>query len=168
LTEEHRELADELRRAGVELILVETMVTGVEAEAAARAAMETGLPFVVSFVTGPGGRLLSGELLSAVLPRVAALGPAAIGINCVSPKSVDAALGSLMSGTGGPDVSVYANTGERAEDGSWRVTNASEPAVYAGLAKQWLERGVSWIGGCCGTTPGHIRAMQAVISEWVA
>jgi homocysteine S-methyltransferase len=168
LTEEHRELADELLRAGVDLILVETMVAGAEAEAAARAAMETGLPFVVSFVTGPGGRLLSGELLSAVLPRVAALGPAAIGINCVSPKSVDAALGSLMSGTGGADVSVYANTGERAEDGSWRVTNASEPAVYAGLAKQWLERGVSWIGGCCGTTPGHIRAMQAVISEWVA
>ena len=127
--------------------------------------METGLPFLVSFVTGPGGQLLSGERLSDVLPRVAAFRPAAVGINCVSCRWVDEALGGLLEGARGAAVSVYANTGERAEDGSWRVTNASEPAVYAGLAQQWLERGVRWIGGCCGTTPAHVRALQGLISQ---
>jgi methionine synthase I (cobalamin-dependent) len=198
LVDEHCELAEELMRAGVNLILVETMVSSLEAEAAAKAAASVGVPFLVSFVTGPEGRLLSGQRLSDVLPAVVAHQPWAVGVNCVSCRHADAALAQLIDfhegvlGRGAPAgdgagnawpaadadrslggcaarssiaISVYANTGERAEDGSWRVTTASEPAVYAGLADGWLERGVRLIGGCCGTTPQHVSALQGLISQ---
>jgi homocysteine S-methyltransferase len=164
LTDEHRELAVEFAQAGVDLILVETMVSGLEAEAAARAAASTGIPFLVSFVTGPGGRLLSGQRVADVLPSVLAHRPVAVGVNCATCRHVSDALPALLEQDQAA-VCVYANTGERAEDGSWRVTTASEPAVYAGLAAQWLDRGTRLIGGCCGTMPAHIRALQELISQ---
>jgi len=164
LFEEHAVLADEIAQAGADVILIETMVAGDEAEAAGRAALRTGLPFIVSFVTGPAGTLLSGEHLGDVLPRVAALGPSAVCVNCVSCRDVPAALDALLAGETRP-IGVYANTGERLADGSWSVTNASEPAVYAGLAAGWLNRGVQLVGGCCGTTPAHIAALQTMIGQ---
>jgi len=167
MTEEHSQLANEMARAGADLILVETMVAGREAEAACQAAGRTGLPFIVSFVTGPGGRLLSGERLAEVLPAVLAQGPAAVAVNCVSCRNVPEALGELASSVGRVPFGVYANTGERSEDGNWRVTTASQPAVYAGLAATWLEAGAGLIGGCCGTMPAHVAAMQALISQRV-
>ncbi len=165
LESEHGELAGELAQAGADVILVETMVAGMEAEAACRAAATTGLPYIVSFVTGPDGRLLSGELLNDVLPRVLRHGPAVVGVNCVSCGHVPAAIEMLVGNAGATAVGVYANTGERADDGSWRVTTASQPAVYAGIASGWLDRGIRLVGGCCGTTPGHIAALQELISQ---
>ncbi|QDT53506.1 Homocysteine S-methyltransferase [Caulifigura coniformis] len=165
LADEHWQLAHEIARSGADLILIETMVAGCEAEAACQAAGRTGLPFIVSFVTGPGGRLLSGERLGDVLPTVLALRPAAVSVNCVSCRNVPEAVVELACGVGVVPFGVYANTGERSEDGSWRVTTASQPAVYAGLAARWLEAGARLIGGCCGTTPAHVSAMQALISQ---
>ncbi len=162
---EHRELATALANAGADLILVETMVAGIEAEAACRAAIATGLPVVVSFVTGPAGQLLTGEPLSGAVAGVLGLGPIAAAVNCVSCSHVAAAMDQLQSARPACRLGVYANTGERGEDGSWRVTTASQPAVYAGIAAGWLERGIGLIGGCCGTTPAHIAALQTLISQ---
>lgn len=165
LEREHHELATELARAGADLILIETMVAGVETLAAAHAAASTGLPFIVSFVTGPAGRLLSGENLSDALPQLLTHKPAAVGINCVTARHAEETLPTLLKTAGPTPCGIYANTGERAPDGSWRVTTASEPAVYAGLVQSWMSRGVKLIGGCCGTTPAHIAAMQKLIAS---
>jgi homocysteine S-methyltransferase len=167
LQQEHLQLAAELEAAGVDLVLIETMVSGVESEAAAGAVARTGLPFIVSFVTSHGARLLTGELLGEVIERVLPHRPLAVGVNCLSCRDVSSALDALLVCAGQTPVVVYANTGERAEDGSWRVTKASEPAVYAGLAGEWMKRGVRLIGGCCGTGPDHIRAIQAVVKQRV-
>ncbi|HVJ87862.1 MAG TPA: homocysteine S-methyltransferase family protein [Caulifigura sp.] len=165
LADEHAELAQALATAGADVILIETMVAGVEAEAASRAAAGTGLPFIVSFVTGPRGQLLTGERLEDLLPAILKHSPAAIGINCVSCRDVDSALDQLLVEGQPRPIGVYANTGERAEDGSWRVTTASQPAVYAGIAGRWLERGIAFVGGCCGTTPAHIAELQVSMTE---
>ncbi len=165
LADEHAELARALATAGADVILVETMVSGIEAEAACQAAAGTGLPFIVSFVTGPRGQLLTGEKLGDILPAIVKHAPTAIGINCVSCRDVDAALDQLLAEGQNVPVGVYANTGERADDGSWRVTTASQPAVYAGIASRWLERGIALIGGCCGTTPPHTASLQGSIAE---
>ena len=165
LADEHAELARALATAGVDVLLVETMVSGIEADAASQAAAGTGLPFIVSFVTGPRGQLLTGERLEDVLPGVLKHSPAAIGINCVSCRDVDSALDQLLADGQTVPVGVYANTGERADDGSWRVTTASQPAVYAGIAGRWLERGIALIGGCCGTTPAHTASLQDSMTE---
>jgi len=165
LEQEHWELATELVRAGADLILIETMVSAAEANAAVRAAASIGVPYVVSFVTGPGGRLLSGEHLDDAIQPLLKYQPAAVGINCVTCRHAGETLPLLVSAARQAPCGVYANTGERAEDGSWRVTTASEPAVYAGLAKQWLDTGSRLIGGCCGTTPAHIAALQSIVRQ---
>ncbi len=163
LEREHRELAAAVARAGADLIVIETMVSGTEALAASRAARATGLPFLVSFVTGPNGTLLTGESLAAALAPVLAERPLAVGVNCLSCAHVPVALESLRARAGEIPIGVYANTGERSADGSWQVTTASEPAVYAGLAATWLDGGMDFLGGCCGTGPAHIAALQSLL-----
>jgi homocysteine S-methyltransferase len=160
LEAEHALLAGQLADAGVDLILIETMVAIREARAAARAAAATGIPFVVSFVCGQSGRLLSGESLAEGISQVRATGPQAICVNCLSVSHVSDSLAVLAAESGSTPFGVYANTGERGPDGVWRVTNASEPAVYAVAAKGWRELGAKLIGGCCGTTPMHIAATK--------
>jgi homocysteine S-methyltransferase len=161
LEAEHALLAGQLADAGVDLILIETMVAIREARSAALAAAATGIPFVVSFVCGAGGRLLSGESLAEGVAQVRATGPSAICVNCLSVSHVDDSLEELAAECGSLPFGAYANTGERGPDGVWRVTNASEPAVYAVAAQGWRDRGARLIGGCCGTTPSHIAALKA-------
>jgi len=160
LEAEHSVLAGHLARAGVELILVETMVSSREGLAAAKAAAKTGSPFVVSFVCGPDARLLSGTSLAEAIGAVLPLNPTAVCVNCISVAHVLAALQVLRDSCGATPFGVYANTGERGSDGVWNVTNAAEPAVYAVSAQRWKELGARLIGGCCGTTPDHIHALK--------
>lgn len=161
LEAEHAVLAGQLRKAEVDLILIETMVAIREAQAAAQAAAATSIPFAISFVCGSAGRLLSDESLAAGIAEVLPMNPRAVCVNCLSVSQVPEALNVLATACGSIPFGVYANTGERGPDGAWRVTNASQPAVYAVQAKRWRESGARLIGGCCGTTPAHIAAIQA-------
>jgi homocysteine S-methyltransferase len=165
IEEEHAVLARLLQAAAADLILVETMVAIREALAASRAAARTGIPFLVSFVCGPEARLLSGESLHDAVLAVRDTSPTAICVNCVSVAHVEDALDVLAETTCSVPFGVYANTGERGPDGLWRVTTAAEPAVYAVHAAAWRSRGAKLIGGCCGTTPDHIRAIKHMLCE---
>jgi S-methylmethionine-dependent homocysteine/selenocysteine methylase len=160
---EHQLLANDLASAGVDLVLVETMIAVREAAAAAEAASRTGLPFMVSFVTGADGRLLSGERLSEAVDAIREFEPSLLALNCLSVPHVEVGLSALRDNWPGP-MGVYANTGIRDPDGSWRITNASDPAVYAVAAQGWRKFGASLIGGCCGTTPAHVAALKAAVS----
>ncbi|MBX3444940.1 MAG: homocysteine S-methyltransferase family protein [Planctomyces sp.] len=168
LAREHQRTAETIAAAGADLILIETMTVARESIIAAAAARATGLPFVVSFVCGPDGRLLSGELLSDAARGVAAAEPLAIGVNCIAVEDVHAALDALRQAVPGMPLAVCPNTSERGADGVWRVTTAAEPAVYAALAKGWRTWGAGLIGGCCGTTPAHVAAMQQAFGKEVA
>ena len=174
LSEEHAELAGRLAEAGADFLLLETMGTVREALAAAAAARATGLEFVVSFLCTPEGALYSSEPLSDAVRRIAPLHPAAFSINCVSARVIEKPLEQLRAamrhaGAAGTPVGLYANTGtpgaERSLDDRQSMIEDVEPKEYAGFAAVWEHSGVAFIGGCCGTTPEHIRAVARCLGR---
>lgn len=157
LAAEHAEHAGNLARAGADAILVETMNTIREAHAALVAGRAAGLPVLVSFVCGEGAKLLSGESLAEAVDAVGRLGPAAVLVNCLPPSRVPACL-EVLRGCGLP-FGVYANLGAPPDTRGGRRSEECSPERFAELAEAWLEGGASIVGGCCGTTPDHLRAV---------
>jgi S-methylmethionine-dependent homocysteine/selenocysteine methylase len=156
---EHHEHAAHLADAGVDLILIETMNTIREAVAAARAARATGLAFLVSFVCRADGRLLSNETLEAAIDSVASHQPLAVLVNCLPPSAVEGCLPALRDCAA--PFGVYANLGAPSGAPDTHREECS-PAEFARHAETWTAAGARLIGGCCGTTPDHIRALAAL------
>lgn len=163
LHREHRAMARHLAAAGVDLILVETHNSLREAAAAARAATETALPVLVSFVCGADGKLLSGETLTNAAAALLPFQPAALLVNCVPADAVLGMLSELRAAAPALSLGAYANVGRLQPDGTWLETDAVEPVRYAEHARSWLDFGAKLIGGCCGTTPEHIRRLRELI-----
>jgi len=157
---EHAEMARDLAKAGVDLILIETMNTVREAQAAARAARDTGLPFVVSFVCRTDGRLFSGESVAEAARSLERFGPAMLGINCTPVPTIHGPLAELRASTRLPILG-YANVGRTDDIQGWTNTGDVSPEQYAERARTWLALGLRLVGGCCGTTPAHIQALCA-------
>lgn len=160
LVVEHGEHAANLRAADVDAILIETMNTVREARVAAGAASETGLPTLVSFVCGDDARLLSGEPLAEAIRAVSAARPVCVLVNCVPPSRVPACIEVLRAIA--PCFGVYANLGQPVS-GPRRNEDRS-PSQFADLAREWIQSGAKIVGGCCGTTPEHIAALDASTS----
>lgn len=163
LQAEHGALAHDLAGAGCDLLLVETMNTIREAVAAVRAAAATGLPRWVSFTLDGRGNVLSGEALRDAVAAVLPFGPQAVLVNCIPVAEVEAALARLRAAV--PEtiaIGAYANVGHVDEVVGWTLTDAVSPAAYADAARRWRARGAGIIGGCCGTSPDHTRALRAL------
>lgn len=179
---EHAEMARDLAQAGCDLLLVETMNTIREAVIAARCAAATGLPVCVSFVAGLNGlppdqvsalrvdetlaplTLLSGESITEAVRAVQRLQPAVISINCVPLAHIDGAFAELRAAHRGP-IGLYANVGHADAQDGWTLTDDVQPAAYAQHARQWLRQGAALVGGCCGTTPDHIKVLKELMSD---
>jgi S-methylmethionine-dependent homocysteine/selenocysteine methylase len=163
LAREHAEHAEALAAAGVDAILVETMNSVREAAAAARAGIATGLPVLVSFACDGQARLLSGEPLAAALEAVAPLGPRALLVNCLPPRSVAACLPVLARA--GLPFGAYANLG--APNGATGFTRSDDcsPGEFAAHAAAWRAAGARILGGCCGTGPEHVRAIALSLPD---
>ena len=157
LEREHAEHAEHLARAEVDLILVETMNTLREARAGARAAAATGLPYLVSFVSWQSATLLSGEPLAQASEAIAAYEPAAVLVNCLPPSAVAACLPVLRAC--GLPFGVYANLGAPDDEKGFTRSEDTSPDEFAQHAASWIAEGARLVGGCCGTTPGHIAAI---------
>jgi len=158
LAREHAEQARALADAGVDLLLLETHNTVRELAAAARAARETGLPFIASMVTGGEGRLLSAEPIAEVVRAVEPFVPAAFSINCVPARRIGTELSRLAAAAHGWALAAYGNLGlPGGEVGSF--TDNLSPDQYAALAREWLASGARLVGGCCGTTSAHTAAL---------
>ena len=164
LEREHREQAESLAAAGVDLILLETHNTVRELVAAARAAKATGLPVVASMVTDGNGRLLSGETIEAAVRALEPLEPDAISINCVPARKLSSDLARLAAAAPRVPLAAYGNLGLPADDRGWAFTEELSPSEYAELARSWLALGARIVGGCCGTTPAHTAALRYVTS----
>jgi len=145
----------------VDAILVETMNTIREARAAVRGARATGLPVLASFVCWDGPRLLSGEPLAAALEAVAREGPRAFLVNCLPPSNVAACLPALRAA--GLPFGVYPNLGAPTDAGEARRSEECSPAELAERVGSWLRVGAALVGGCCGTTPAHIRGIAQLL-----
>ncbi|MFQ5734329.1 MAG: homocysteine S-methyltransferase family protein [Planctomycetaceae bacterium] len=163
LDHEHGEMSRNLAAAGVDAILVETQNTIREAVAAVQAARQTALPLLVSFVCGVDGRLLSGESLGDAAKTVQPFAPLAILVNCVPADAALSMLRELRNAVTPVPIGGYANIGRSDPQQGWINTDARDPDCYAAYADSWLRAGARIIGGCCGTTPAHIRRLRALI-----
>ena len=156
---EHAHQVDLLGEAGVDLLLIETMNSAGEAESAAKAAAKSGLPFVVGFVSWAPGRLLSGEDLAEAACRAMDTGAAAVGVNCIPPSSLPAAF-ACLAGTGAP-LLVSPNLGEPDDDTGFRRSEAMTPEAFAACLAPWIAHSsLRILGGCCGTTPEFVAALD--------
>lgn len=158
----------ERQAPGVDLLLCETMASIAEACAAATAALESGLPVWVALTVDDdrSGRLRSGESLADARAALEPLGIDALLLNCSTPEAIDAAWPGL-AGAAVP-IGAYANafTSVAALEpgGTVAVLEARtdlDPAAYAECAARWVEGGATIVGGCCETTPAHVRALAA-------
>src|SRR5262245_46754663 len=160
---EHAEQAVRLARAGVDLLLIETMNSIGEARAAVRAAKATGLAVLVSFICSSARELLSGEPFEEAVRAVEPFKPDAILVNCVPPGLANACLEEIARLTRLPS-GCYANAGSpNLTRGVWSFDDAWTPERFAASATTWVARGAQIVGGCCGTGPEHIRALRAAL-----
>lgn len=165
-----REQAEALLEGGVDLIFIETMGSLDEMDAAVDAVRTAcDLPIVAMMTFGDDGSTLSGDLPLTVMRRLANAGVSVIGGNCsVGPGKLLPVMRSLARDRddvpNGDQIHLAClpNAGWPTFVGS-RVFYPSSPEYFAGFAVDAIEAGVGLIGGCCGTTPEHIRAMRDAI-----
>jgi S-methylmethionine-dependent homocysteine/selenocysteine methylase len=163
--DEHLETVRLLADAGADFLIIETMNTVDEAQAALRAARTSGLDVVVGFCCGRDGRLLSGEPVREAVRTLDRLGAAAYAVNCTPAPLTTRAVADLAAATRTP-CGAYANVGEWS-DGTWaRVFGGDvvfnvDPDAYLQHAMGWRELGIAFVGGCCGTRPEYIRRLAA-------
>jgi S-methylmethionine-dependent homocysteine/selenocysteine methylase len=160
LEREHAKHAENLARAGVDLLLVETMPTAREAEVATRAAVATGKAVITSLLAGAGRTLYDGTPLGSVVQKLARTTIGLIAVNCAPPAWCTEALPALAEC--GLAFGCYANSSR--PDGSFgREPEGIDAGAYAEEARGWLDRGASLVGGCCGTGPAHIEALRQLL-----
>jgi S-methylmethionine-dependent homocysteine/selenocysteine methylase len=163
LREEHRWLATELSRAGVDFVLVETVNTAREARIALDAARDAGLRAWVSFVCGDDARLLSGESLGEAARAVEDGGAEAVLVNCTSLDRTERCLEVLRATCSGA-IGAYPNLERRPAWHDEPPPTAVTPAEFAETLVRWHdEHGARVLGGCCGSTPDHIAALRTAL-----
>lgn len=159
-----REQAAILAGEGIDLFVVETMTDLREAEAAVRGLRAASdLPFICSLSFSAGGRTVMGDRPEEVMARLAALGAAAIGANCGTGAADMVPVIEAMAGTATVPVIAKPNAGLPRLEGERTVFPEGPEEMAAGL-KRLAGAGARLVGGCCGSTPEHIRAINAVLA----
>ena len=157
------EQASALAHGGVDVLWIETMSSREEVEAAVAGAATVGLPIVCTLSFDTNGRTMMGLSPSDFAGIEKTLAPrlAACGTNCgVGAAEVVACIHNLAQAAG-PDVVLVAkgNCGiPQYVDGA--ICYNGTPALMAVYARMALDAGARIIGGCCGTSPQHLRAMR--------
>ena len=170
LAEAYMTQARGLIDGGADTILIETVFDTLNAKAAGFAVeqvfdeMGVELPIMISgTITDLSGRNLSGQTPEAFWYSMQHLRPFSVGLNCsfgaeqLRPSVAD------MAAAADTLISVYPNAGLPNEMGEYDES----PEYMAGLLEQWAKDGlVNIVGGCCGTTPDHIRAIRLAVAKY--
>jgi 5-methyltetrahydrofolate--homocysteine methyltransferase len=163
------EAVDGLIEGGVDLLLVETVFDTLNAKAALFAIEEgferraTRLPIIVSgTITDASGRTLSGQTTEAFWNSVRHARPLAVGLNCALGAALMRPYIEELSRVAYTFVSCYPNAGLPNPMSETGYDEA--PATTAALVADFAANGfVNIVGGCCGTTPEHIRAIADAV-----
>ncbi len=154
---------------GVDMLVVETISALNEAEQALLAAADAapGVPVLALVTVDEEANCLDGATCETAAAKLTAWGADAIGVNCsAGPATVLTAIERMAAATSLPLV-VMPNAGmPRAIEG--RNIYLCSPEYMANFAKKFLKAGVQFLGGCCGTTPNHIRAMKSAMRAVLA
>jgi homocysteine S-methyltransferase len=159
------EQAAALIEGGVDCIILETFHDLNELLQAVRAVRsESGLPVIALMTVQEDGRTLYGVEVEEIARTLSGEAVEALGLNCaVGPKLMLDFLERLMSVSSRP-VAVMANAGKpQIVDG--RTFYMSTSDYFGVYAKRFIEAGARIIGGCCGTTPDHIRKMAGAVAQ---
>ncbi|WP_151991859.1 homocysteine S-methyltransferase family protein [Sphingomonas aurantiaca] len=148
---------------GVDFILIETVFDTLNAKAGIMAAIEAGddlgrdVPIMLSMtLTDLSGRNLSGHTVEAFWHAVRHARPVTIGLNCSFGAEQLRPHVKTLSGIADTLIMIYPNAGLPNELGEYDEM----PATTAGLVGEWaVAKQVNVLGGCCGSTPAHIKAM---------
>ncbi|MBA3943774.1 MAG: bifunctional homocysteine S-methyltransferase/methylenetetrahydrofolate reductase [Herpetosiphonaceae bacterium] len=156
-----------LLEQGADLLMLETFSDLQEislAVAAARAVSD--LPIVAQMSFAEDGRTTFGHTPEEVVTKLMALGVEVVGVNCsVGPQRVFKVLEAMHLAQPQARLSGQPNAGWPTEQNN-RIFYPSTPPYMARYARRMIEElGVSLVGGCCGTTPEHIRAMREALVD---
>jgi len=163
LVENYLESLDGLTKGGADLILIETIFDTLNAKAAVFAVKEyferenIELPLMISgTITDASGRTLSGQTTEAFYNSLAHAKPLSIGLNCALGAKELRTYVQELSRVANCHVSAHPNAGLPNEFGEYDET----PEETAAIVEEFASSGfLNIIGGCCGTTPEHIRAI---------
>lgn len=158
-----REQAEGLLNGGVDLFILETFSDLAEIRQALRAVRAlTDLPVVAQMVIREDGLTPYGTDIGVVTERLTEWGADVVGMNCsVGPHAMLETVDGLLAATDLP-VSCQPNAGlPRQVDG--RTMYMASPEYMAEYAGRLVRKGVRFVGGCCGTTPVHIREMAGAL-----
>jgi homocysteine S-methyltransferase len=151
-----------LAKAGVDLIIIETMPALNEAREALAAAREVApdLPVLVMVTVDDESNCLDGSSPAQAAALLTEWGADAIGVNCsTGPATVLTAIEAMRAATALP-LAAMPNAGlPRSVEG--RNIYLCSPEYMAEFSRNAIAAGVQIVGGCCGTTPNHIRAMRS-------
>ncbi len=170
LKEAYQQQAKALLDGGADLLLVETVFDTLNAKAALFAIQELfdqigrEVPIMVSgTITDASGRTLSGQTTEAFLVSVSHVPLFSIGLNCALGASQLRPYLQVLNEQAPFYVSAYPNAGLPNEFGHYDQT----PAEMAAQVEEYLKEGlVNVLGGCCGTTPDHIRMIAALTERY--
>lgn len=160
LVECYMEAITALKRAGVDYIAAETLMTVEEATAILDAANAvTDLPVVVSMTIEADGGLLFGGNIFDACEQLEAMGAAAVGINCaVGPDQLTSIIRTLRERVTVPIIA-KPNAGMPEINDQGVAVYSMGPEVFGQHMVALRDAGASLLGGCCGTNPEYIRAM---------
>ncbi len=163
LVDVYREQAGILAAAGVDLFVVETMMSLQECRAAVLAIREVcDLPIMVSLTYNEDGRTLYGTDPVTAVVTLQSLGADAVGLNCSTGPEAMLPLVAKMAEYATVPLLAKPNAGmPELCDGV--TVYRTEPEAFALLGAALADAGASLIGGCCGTTPGHIAALSRAV-----
>lgn len=156
----YREQVEAMASSGVDFILVETAARVRSARAGVKAAVEMGLTVWASLIADSKGRVKSGEPWGEAVEVLLSDGASAVLINCTQPEDLSLAMKELAQQSAVP-VGAYAQCA-RYKGFGWEFGPSMSPQRYLDYARQWVDAGARIIGGCCGTTPEHIRALGSL------
>ena len=170
LYQNYREQAQALIDGGVDILLVETVFDTLNAKAALFAIDELkeeqslDIPVMISgTITDASGRTLSGQTAEAFLISVSHIPLLSVGFNCaLGAKQLTPYL-EVLSRYSTSGVSAYPNAGLPNAFGEYD----QDAQEMASQIREYLDRGlVNILGGCCGTTPAHIKAIAEIAKDY--
>ena len=168
LKDVYREQVDALIEGGADFILIETVFDTLNAKAGIMAVLEAGealgrdVPIMLSMtLTDLSGRNLSGHTVEAFWHAVRHARPVTIGLNCSFGAEQLRPHVKTLAAIADTLIMVYPNAGLPNELGEYDEM----PATTAGLVGEWAKAGqVNVLGGCCGSTPAHIKAIADAVA----
>lgn len=166
----YKQQVEALLDGGVDLLLVETIFDTLNAKAALFAIEEVkeerniDVPIMVSgTITDASGRTLSGQTAEAFLISISHIPILSVGFNCALGASQLVPHLEVLSAKTERAVSAHPNAGLPNAFGEYDET----PKQMAAQIKEYLEKGlVNIVGGCCGTTPEHIKALAELVKDY--